>query len=327
MSSRATRSPDPPHTHPPLKTLVVVACLVLILALAALLLWTPDRDRASLEAAYLRSPADMIEVAGTRLDVRDDGPKDAPAIVLLHGFGSSLHTWEAWAGPLSVDHRVVRFDLPGCGLSPPDSTGLYDDARSIVVLTALMDRLGIAKATVVGNSMGGRIAWTFASAYPDRVDRLVLVSPDGFASKGFEYGHVPDIPASMNLMRWVLPKPLVTMSLAPAYADRKAMTDELATRYYDLLRAPGAREAMIARMAQGVRYDPVERLRRIRAPTLLLWGEEDRLIPFTNAADYVAAIPGATLAPLPGVGHLPQEEAPVRSLEVIRAFLDAARTD
>ena len=111
------------------------------------------------------------------------------------------------------------------------------------------------------------------------------------------------------------------MSLAPAYAAPNVMTDALATRYYDLLRAPGAREAMIRRMEQSMRTDPVPRLQRIQAPTLLLWGEEDKLIPFTNAADYVRALPHATLTPLPGVGHLPQEEAPERSLEALRAFL------
>ncbi len=79
---------------------------------------------------------------------------------------------------------------------------------------------------------------------------------------------------------------------------------------------------MIARMAQSIRFDPVPRLATIRAPTLVLWGEEDRMIPFANAADYVKAIPGSTLAPLPGVGHIPQEEAPQKSLEIVRRFLD-----
>ena len=302
--------------------LAVILSIVLILAFVAFLLWTPDRDRASLEAEYLRSPADMIDVAGTRLDVRDSGPKDAPAVILLHGFGSSLHTWETWSAALEADHRVVRFDLPGCGLSPPDPGGDYSDARSMDVLIALMDKLGIARASIVGNSMGGRIAWTFAAAHPDRVDRLVLISPDGFASPGFEYGKTPDVPSTIKLMRYVLPKPLVRMSLKPAYADPDTMTDALATRYYDLMRAPGVRDAMIARMAQSIRFDPVARLQTIRAPTLLLWGEEDRMIPFTNAADYVKAIPRATLAPLPGVGHLPQEEAPQPSLAIVRRFLD-----
>jgi pimeloyl-ACP methyl ester carboxylesterase len=304
-------------------TIVITSIAIILVVVAAFLLWTPDRDRASLEAQYLRSPADMIDVAGTRLDVRDTGPRDAPAVILLHGFGSSLHTWEDWSNALSTDHRVIRFDLPGSGLSPPDPSGDYGDARSIAVLTALMDRLGVGRASVIGNSMGGRIAWTFAAEHPERVDRLVLISPDGFASPGFEYGRQPDIPATIKLMRYVLPKPLVRMSLAPAYTDPKAMTDERATRYYDLMRAPGVRDAMIARMQQSIRFDPVPQLRTIRAPTLVLWGEQDRMIPLTNARDFVDAIPGSTLATLVGVGHLPQEEAPARSLAIVRDFLDA----
>jgi pimeloyl-ACP methyl ester carboxylesterase len=123
-------------------------------------------------------------------------------------------------------------------------------------------------------------------------------------------------------MRFVLPKQMVKMSLAPAYADPRALTDERLDRYFDLLRAPGARGALIARMEQSIRFDPVDRLRAIQAPTLLIWGEQDRLIPFSNAADYVKAIPNAELVALPGVGHLPQEESPAVSLAALTGFLD-----
>ena len=302
--------------------LIIVVVLVVLLVLLALFLWTPDEDRASLEAKYLAKPSDLVDVAGMRLDVRDSGPRDAPAVILLHGFGSSLLTWEAWVPELAVRHRVVRIDLPGSGLSDPDPTGDYTDARSMVVLIALMDRLGIERATIVGNSMGGRIAWTFAAAHPERVDKLVLVSPDGFESPGFEYGRAPKVGVTAQAMRFVLPKQLVKMSLAPAYADQAALTDERLDRYYDLLRAPGARTAMIARMEQSIRFDPVDRLRSIGAPTLLLWGEQDHVIPFSNAADYVKAMPRAELVALPNVGHLPQEEAPAVSLAPLLRFLD-----
>ncbi|RYY97290.1 MAG: hypothetical protein EOO24_19995 [Comamonadaceae bacterium] len=87
------------------------------------------------------------------------------------------------------------------------------------------------------------------------------------------------------------------------------------------MRAPGAREAMLSRMAQTVLVDPVPLLQTIRAPTLLLWGERDAMIPFANSADYLKALPQARFAPLPGVGHLPQEEAPVTSLALVQAFL------
>lgn len=296
------------------------------LALALLVLlawaWTPDLPRAELEARYLRSPADLVEIAGTRLHLRDEGPREAPALLFLHGFGSSLQTWDDWADDLARDHRVLRLDLPGSGLSPPDPSGDYTDARTVAILLALLDARGIARVTPIGNSIGGRIAWTFASRHPERTEKLVLISPDGFASPGFDYDKPPEVGLAVQLMRWLLPRALLRASLAPAYADPRAMTEARVTRYHELMRGPGTREAMIARMAQTVRSDPVPQLQRIQAPTLLLWGEQDALIPFANAADYLRALPHARLVALPGIGHLPQEEAPARALVPLRSFLD-----
>lgn len=300
--------------------------VILVLALAAvvgagILLYTPDKPRAALEATYLNAPADYQDVAGLRLHVRESGPRDAPAVILLHGFGASLHTWEPWAERLSRDHRVIRFDLPGFGLTGPDPTGDYSDRRSLHVLAALMDRLGIERASLIGNSLGGKIAWRFAAQDPGRVDKLVLISPDGFASPGFEYGKTPEVPFMLKLLPHVLPTALLRMSLAPAYGDPEALTEETLTRYRDLMLAPGVRDAIIARTGQVMLEDPAPSLRSIQAPTLLLWGEKDAMIPITNAADYVRTMPHATLVSLPGLGHVPFEEAPDVSLEPVRTFL------
>jgi pimeloyl-ACP methyl ester carboxylesterase len=184
-----------------------------------------------------------------------------------------------------------------------------------------MDKLGLSRASLVGNSIGGRIAWTFAGTYPARVDKLVLVSPDGYASPGFEYGKTPEVPMMVKLMSVILPKPLLTMSLKPAYAKPETMTDELATRYHDMMLAPGSRGALLARMAQTVLVDPVPILQKITAPTLLVWGEQDGMIPFTNSNDYLNAIAGSQRVSFKGVGHLPHEEAPETSISPVREFL------
>jgi pimeloyl-ACP methyl ester carboxylesterase len=215
----------------------------------------------------------------------------------------------------------VRFDLPGCGLSEPDRTGEYSDARSIALVKSLMDRLGLRTATVIGNSMGGRIAWEFAAAYPERTNKLVLISPDGFASPGFQYGEPPRVPALMHLMKYFLPRPALKMNLASAYADPSRLTETVVDRYYDLLLAPGNREAMLDRLRQSMLQDPVPILRRIGTPTLLLWGKKDRLIPYANAADYLASLPNATLVSFADLGHVPHEEAPSESLKPLEKFL------
>jgi len=263
----------------------------------------------------------MVNVAGLRLHVRDTGPKDGPAVIMLHGFGSSLHTWEPWARALDDDYRIIRVDLPGSGLSEPDPADDYSDGRTMQVIIALMDRLEVGRASFIGNSIGGRIAWRFAAENPERVEKLVLISPDGFESPGNTYGQKPEIPALARAMQYVLPKPLLRTNLAAAYGDPKTLTDITVDRYYDLMLAPGVRRAMLARMEQTVREDPVPLLRRIRAPVLLVWGEKDAMIPFSNAADYTKVLPHSRLVAFPGLGHVPQEEAPAKSLVPVEAFL------
>ena len=263
------------------------------IAVGAALAWlyTPDRRRADLEAEYAQPPSQFIDVAGIRLHVRDTGPKSAPALIFLHGFGSSLQTWDDWARDLESDHRVIRYDLPGFGLTGADPTGDYSDRRSIAVLLALMDQLGVTRATIVGNSMGGRIAWTFAALKPKRTDKLVLVSPDGFASPGLDYGTKSKAPLMFRALPYVLPSFMLRDSLAPAFANAEVLTPALFTRYRDMMVAPGVRQAIVDRMDQMALVDPVPLLKTIDAPTLLMWGEKDGMIPFVNSADYLRAFP------------------------------------
>ncbi len=295
--------------------------LAIVVSGALVWIYTPDRQRPVLEAEYARTPSVFLDLLGVRLHVRDTGPRVAPAVIFLHGFGASLQTWEDWARDLESDHRVIRYDMPGFGLTGADPSGDYTDARSIAVLLALMDRLGVTRASVVGNSMGGRIAWTFAALHPERTDKLVLVSPDGFASPGLEYGVAPKVPLMMRALPYVLPSFMLRASLAPAYANADMVTDALFTRYRDMMLAPGVRGAIVRRMGQQVLVNPVPLLKRIEAPTLLMWGEKDGMIPFAMSADYLRALPHGTLAALPWIGHLPQEEAPA-TVGILREFLD-----
>jgi pimeloyl-ACP methyl ester carboxylesterase len=295
---------------------VALACLGIVAG--GLWLYAPDKSRAALEAAY---PGDYSLVDGVRLRLRDTGPRGAPAVILLHGFGASLDTWEPWAKALSARYRVIRFDLPGFGLSGSDPTGDYTDAREMRILIDLMNKLGVARASLIGNSLGGRIAWSFAALHPDRVTRLVLVSPDGFASPGFAYGKAPKIPAMMRLLPYVAPRALLKANLAAAYGRPGALSEATVSRYRDLMLAPGVRRAILARMGQVVLHDPAPSLARIQTPTLLLWGEKDGMIPISNAADYLRDLPNATLVRLPGLGHVPFEEDPATSLAPVSQFL------
>jgi pimeloyl-ACP methyl ester carboxylesterase len=287
----------------------------------ALWLYTPDRPRAALEAAYLGAPSDLVDIAGVRLHLRDEGPRDAPVIVLLHGVGSSLHTFDGWAEGLATTHRVIRYDMPGAGLSGPDPDRNYSDAQGVAQLLAVLDHFGINRATIAGNSIGGRLAWRFAAAHPDRVERLVLISPDGYASPGFDYGKPPSVPFVLEAMKYALPKWALRPNIAAAYADPGSLSDAVVERYHALLLAPGNRQAMLDRMRQTVLVPPEPFLQGITVPVLLLWGEKDAMIPVANAQDYLANLPDARLVVLPDLGHVPQEEAPAISLQPVLAFL------
>ncbi|WP_240046501.1 alpha/beta fold hydrolase [Paracraurococcus ruber] len=302
-------------------TFALLALLVLLAGLAWAL-YDPDRPRAALEARWAPPPSRFLDVLGLRLHVRDTGPRDAPAVLLIHGFASSLHTWEGWDPLLADRFRLVRLDLPGFGLTGPDPTGDYSDERATAVLAALLDRLGIARAAVVGSSMGGRIAWRFAAARPDRVTKLVLMAPDGFASPGRGYGEAPRAPVLMRALRWTLPRPLLRRATANAYAVPGVLTEAVLDRTRDMLLAPGVRGAILARLPQTVLQPPEPILATIRMPVLLLWGEQDRAIPATHAADYLRALQDARAVVLPGVGHVPMEEAPAVSAAALRRFLE-----
>ena len=291
---------------------------ILAIVALALSLYTPDKPRAELERAY---PGDYHVVDGVRVRLRDTGPRDAPAVILLHGLGASLETWEPWARALSTRYRVIRLDLPGFGLTGADPTGDYADTRTIRILIDLMDRLKVDRASLIGNSLGGRIAWNFAALHPERVARLVLISPDGFASPGFAYDTPPKTPLMMRALPYIAPRGLLKSSLAAAYARPQALSDTTVTRYRDMMLAPGVRTAILARMERTILHDPAPILARVTAPTLLLWGEKDAMIPIANAADYLRLLPHATLVRLPNLGHVPFEEDPAGSLPPVERFL------
>ncbi len=315
-------------TRPRSRIKIISILLLLALLVGAGWAWTPDIDRTELEARYAQPPSRFVEAAGLRWHVRETGPEagstEAPPVLMLHGFGSSLHTWEAWSQGLQAAHRVVRIDLPGAGLTSPDPQGLYDDEHTMVQLLALMDALNLPRASFIGHSMGGRLAWRMAAEHPQRVARLVLVAPDGFASPGFEYGKAPDVGFLAGMLPYALPRPLLRAGLAPAYADPSRLTANTITRYHQLMLAPGVRRAVLQRLEQLRLKEPTPLLARIEAPTLLIWGEADAMIPPANAQDYLRALPPAAQAELlllPGLGHVPQEEDPASALSALQRFL------
>jgi pimeloyl-ACP methyl ester carboxylesterase len=286
-------------------------------------LWTPDLPPALLQQRYAVPAQQVLEVDGLPIHYQDSGPRDAPALILLHGFGSSLQTWDAWAPVLARHYRVVRLDLPGFGLTGASPKRDYSEARDVATLTHLADRLGLREFSVIGHSLGGKMAWELAAAQPERVKALVLIAPDGFAPSA-QWGTKPyEVSGAMRLINYSLPKILVRQFLGAAYADPNTVSEALVDRYHDMLRAPGVRNAILDRADQTIYTNPVPRLQRIQAPTLLLWGENDRMIPSSQAVSYAQVLARSQTVVLPHLGHVLQEEQAEIGLAQVQSFLDA----
>ncbi len=306
----------------------IAAVLGLILCAAWYELNQPDIPRAALEAKYATAPSQFVVLPDdARVHYRDRGPRDAPVLVLLHGSNSSLFDWESWSKILSDKFRVVTVDLPGHGLTGAVPNGDYSEKGMAVFVKAFADKLGLAKFTIGGNSMGGGVAARFTEMYPGSVTHLILVDA---ADMQTPFGdrlplafRLARIPVLNRLLLHVTPRSLVMEGLNDAIVRKAALTDALIGEYWDFARMRGTREATVARFQ--LEQDGYVRAHvgAIKAPTLILWGEQDHLIPVAVAHAWANAIPGSKLVIYPVTGHLPMEETAPESAGDVRAFLDA----
>lgn len=316
-----------------------VSVLLALVAIAATLAasWAPDRSAESLKARWAPagSASQFVAVRGMQVHVRDEGPRTGnEPIVLLHGIGDSLHTWDGWARELSKTRRVIRFDYPGHGLTGPyegewlaggESYSMLKDAQFVV---ATLDALRVTQPVVLaGNSLGAQIAWETADylrvPQPKRVARLILVDSTGYP---FESSSVPmaftlgRIEALSPVLENTLPRFMVKSSLEDTYGDKSKVTPALVDRYHELTLREGNRRAFGLRMRVDLAAMP-ERIANITQPTLLLWGGQDRLIPPAHAKRFAKDIASSKLVMFDALGHLPHEEDPAQTVAVVQTFL------
>jgi pimeloyl-ACP methyl ester carboxylesterase len=306
----------------------VLLVLIALLAVAFAVLRTPDTDPAAMRAKYGTAPSQFVDLGGgLTVHLRDEGPRDAPVIVLLHGSNADLHTWEPWAAVLRDEYRVIRYDTIGHGLTGAAPGKDYSPEAMAALVGRLADKLGLGKFVLGGNSMGGAVSVTYALGHPDRLAGLVLVDAGGAPKPGGEPGNIgfklAATPGVNQIMKWITPRQIVEQSLRQSVTNQAIVTPAAVDRYWELLRYPGNRESTMIRMTTPRRtFDPAK-LATIPVPTLVLWGDEDKLIGPDAGRWYARAIPGAALHIYPRIGHLPQEEAPEATLGDLKAWLMA----
>ncbi|GGY46924.1 alpha/beta fold hydrolase [Parvularcula lutaonensis] len=298
---------------------------------AVVYLWTPPTDPELMMAKYGGTEARFADSAeGMRIHYRAAGPEDAPVVIFIHGTSASLHTWEEVMAGLSDDYRVIAYDQPGHGLTGPHPERDYTYAGMADGLDAIFAAEGVSDAVLVGNSMGGWVAWRDALENPHRVRALVLVDAAGIpaavkpeSNLGFR---LLQSPLGRIAMRRLTPRAAIRQSLVDTVGDPAVVTDEMVDRYWELLRFPGNRQAAGDQFTSP-RQDLSDRLGEIEQPTLVVWGAKDRLIPVENAAIFTERMPNAQAVIFDELGHIPMEEDPAQFLAAVEPFLAEVTED
>lgn len=280
-----------------------------------------------LKARWTSNESMFVNIENLSVHVMDEGPKDitAPPIVLIHGTGASLHTWNGWADELKLKRRVIRFDLPGFGLTGPEPDNNYTIERYTDYVIALLDKLNIERAVLAGNSLGGYIAWATAIRYPDMVDSLVLIDASGYP---YDAESVPlAFKLSQNkltktLLKDFLPKFIIRKSIENVYGAPELVSDKLVNRYYELTLREGNRAAIKERFIQTQPGPLIAKLPNLQIPTLILWGKKDKLIPIKFAQQFNEDIPNSQLVIFDELGHVPHEEAPLTTVAPVLSFIE-----
>jgi pimeloyl-ACP methyl ester carboxylesterase len=264
--------------------------------------------------------ATFADVEGARVRYVDTGG-DGPAVVLLHGFASSLETWDRVIPALARHHRVLALDLKGFGWSDRPE-GDYSPAAQARLVLALMRARGIERAAIVGHSWGAGIALQVALAAPQQVSRLALYDAWVYQEQlppFFLWAHTAGVGETLFALFY---DQRVDERLAPAFYDQRFVTEELVEAVERSLERPGTRAAALAAV-RGQNYGAVQhRYREIGQPVLLLWGQEDTVTPVVIGERLARDLPAARLIRYPRCGHFPMIEAEAGSTAALAAFLD-----
>lgn len=256
----------------------------------------------------------FMEVAGVRVHYKDEENKDtnAPTLVMLHGTFSSLHTWDGWVTELADRYRLVRLDLPGFGLTgPPLNDYYYGPQQMVRFLDEFADRLGLESFYMAGNSLGGYLACGYAATRAAHIERLVLIDSTGYPLDRPWILKLVAHPVLGATFPYSSPRFLVRMNVREVYADETKITEELVERYHELLLREGNRRALREGVDELFAFDDHELVQKVAAPTLVLWGEEDRWVPLeSHVLSFMRDLPDAELVVYPGAGHIPMEEIP-----------------
>lgn len=308
----------------------IILIILIIIGVAFLVFRTPDTDRGEMIAKYGNDNSQFVkDDFGSEIHFRDEGNKSGTPILLIHGSNGHLQTWEPLVKLLGDRYRLVSLDLQGHGLTGPHGKGDYSADAYIASAIKILDSLEIERAYWVGNSMGGWLTWRAGLSVPDRVSGLVVIDGSGAQVeekiKPYLGARLARSTIGQAVLPHITPISLIRSSLEENYADPTKITDELVTRYWEMLRFPGNRAAAVERGNTPRELEKWSEVGTLDMPVLLLWGEQDTVVPVSHGKAFEAAIPGSKLIIYPDAGHLPMEETPEQVAQDIGKWIEKSR--
>jgi pimeloyl-ACP methyl ester carboxylesterase len=303
--------------------LAISAFLIIVISIY----WKNDIDINELKNKYAYPTSSFISIDGINVHYREVGKGEA--ILLIHGTGASLHTWEKWIDILSPGYRVISFDLPGFGLTGPDPNHNYQISRYTAILDSLMVKLKVDSFHIAGNSLGGLVAWHYTTQFPQKILTLNLIDAAGLPQPGKKPPFIfqlAKLPVLSTLLQKVTPKSIIEKSMLDVYKNDQLVTEKLIDRYFELSLREGNRTAFVKRMSQLNEKLVVGDLENITVPVLIQWGKDDRWIPLANAFEFQKLIPKAELI-IYDSGHVPMEENPMETVKDYMIFLKNSKED
>jgi len=296
-----------------------LAIVAVITAIALALAVNTAAVDSVTRAAAARSGGTIIDTDVLPANVKVEG--DGPPIVLIHGFGAALDWWDEIAPEFAADHRVIRLDLIGHGGTEAPASG-YTIERQAKLVAAVLDKLGVDRAAVIGHSMGGEVATALAEASPEKIERLVLIDSPPKPEITFNLGtRLALMPVLGELLSRFTSDATIRRMLAQGFARGFPVPDEFVADVKQLTYT-AFRTAHNDSIAFETEKPVVERLVALQAapPLLVVFGSRDALVA-PESANLYEIVPGAKVVILDGAGHSPMVEAPKETLALIKDFL------
>lgn len=303
--------------------LILVTCVIAAtMGCTSLGMTTIPMDK--LKAKYADTESKIMQIDDMNIHYKDEG--QGPVLILLHGVCASLHTWDGWVSRLKGKYRIIRFDIPGFGLTgPAPDKSFYKIDSAVNLFEKFVNEMKLEKFYVAGNSMGGLIAWNYTVKNPDRVEKLVLIDSVGFPQPMPGIISFASNPLVRPFARHIFPRFLINRSVNQVFGDKSKVTDELKNRYFELAMREGNKSATIDVFTEFRRMSNDKNIsagiKDITPPTLVMWGTKDEWIPFKYFESWKKELPTAKFIQYEGAGHTPMEEIPDETARDADLFL------